>query len=152
VKGSTATIGVSDWRADQIVDKTSLGTQIGTASFNGRLGTYIAPIYGQLMYQVAYGVSFDGGQTFHAEKALAANTASRLLMFGPNRTDYEATEVIPKTAPNMQMYLHIKAFLVVSYANYTNPTKWYPDGAQIQIKEAWGNPSGPNTNYVFQLQ
>lgn len=154
VKGSTATIGYTDWRADQIVDKSSLNLQIGTATMSSRFGQVQAPIYGKLMYVVSYGISFDNGQTFQPEKAFTANTASRLLgLNGAGRTDYETTEKIPGAAPNAQMYAHVKAYLVADYTPYANVTqKWYTDNQQVFLKEAYDNPNGAFSNYVFQLQ
>lgn len=150
VKGSTVSLGYSDWRADQIVDKTSLNLQIGKATFSGRFGPYTAPIFGTLSYQVSYGAAFDDGN-FQAEKPLAANTASRTL--GPNRTAYEGTEKIPAGAAKMLMYGHVKAYLKADYSKYQNVTeKWYADNAEVLLKDAYDNPSGSFSNYVFTTQ
>jgi hypothetical protein len=143
---STVTLGVSDWRADEIVDKLSLNTQIGTATFTGRFGAYEAPIYGSLSYEVYIGTSVDGGATFAAEQRLAADTASRML--GPGRTAYVGSLALPATCTQLLAYLHVKAFLTADYSKYPSvKTKWYADGQVIQIKEAWDNPSGPSSNY-----
>lgn len=151
VKGSAVTLGYSDWRADQIVDKMMLDTQIGVATTSGRGGSYQAPIYGQLTYQVMYGYSTDGGKTFGPEKSMSPNTASRFL--GANRTAYESVENIPSTSTNVQFYFHIKAILTADYSGYWNITsKWYADNQQILLKERWDNPNGSGTNYTFQLQ
>jgi hypothetical protein len=154
VKGSTVTIGYTDWRADQIVDKTNLNTQIGTATVSSRFGQMEAPIYGKLTYVVSYGVSFDGGQTFQPEKTLAADTSSRLFsLLGANRTDYESTETIPTGAPNLQLYAHVKAYLLADYTPYPNVTqKMYADNEQVLLKDAYDNPNGAFSNYTFQLQ
>lgn len=150
VKGSKLTIGFSDWRADQVVDKTSLNTQIGTASFGGRFGPYDAPIYGALSYEVSVGYSLDGGKTW-TTLVLPASTASRLL--GAGRTDYEAMLALPKTATQVLLYGHVKATLTADYSKYpTVKTKYYSDGQQVQLKEAWDNPTGANSNYVIPLQ
>lgn len=151
VKGSTVTLGFTDWRADQIIDKLNLNTQIGNATFSGRFGQYQAPIYGTLVYEVSYGISFDGGQTFAAEKPLAPSTASRLV--GAGRTAYEGKESIPGTATQLQMYAHVKAHLVADYSKYQNVTeKWYSDNQKVLLKEAYDNPNGAFTNYAFELQ
>ncbi|APR80498.1 Hypothetical protein A7982_05845 [Minicystis rosea] len=151
VHGSTVTLGYADWRADQIVDKTSLDLQIGTATFNGRFGQYQAPIYGTLKYIVSYGISFDGGQTFQTEKALTGNTASRLVSAG--RTAYEGTESIPAAANEIQLYGHVKAYLVADYSKYQNVSaKWYGDNEEVLKKDAYDNPSGAFSNYVLPLQ
>jgi hypothetical protein len=151
VKGSKVLLGYTDWRADQVVDKPTLNTQIGVATMSGRGGPYQAPIYGQLVYQVLYGASLDGGQTFQAEVDLAGTTTSKIL--GPNRTDYEATQAIAPTAAQLQMYVHIKATLIADYAAYSNITaKWYADNQHVLLKEAWDNPNGPGTNYVIPTE
>lgn len=143
---STVTLGFSDWRADQVVDKTSLNQQIGTAQFAGRFGTYEAPIYGVLSYEVYAGTSVDGGATFAAEQRLAADTASRLL--GAGRTAYVGAVAIPATSTQLLSYFHVKAFLTADYSKFTNvKTKWYSDGQVVLLKEAWDNPSGPSSNY-----
>jgi hypothetical protein len=150
VKGSNLTIGFSDWRADQVVDKTTLNTQIGVASFGGRFGTYDAPIYGTLTYDVSVGYSLDGGKTW-TELVLPANTASRIL--GSGRTDYEANLALPKTASQLLLYGHVKATLTADYSKYSNvKQKYYSDGQQVMIKEAWDNPTGANSNYTIPLQ
>lgn len=151
VKGSTMTLGFTDWRADQIIDKLSLNTQIGTALYSSRFGLTEAPIYGTLQYEVSYSISFDGGQTFGAETLLTANTASRLV--GAGRTDYEGTAPIPAAATALAMYAHVKAFLIADYSKYSNvQQKWYADNQQVFLKEAYDNPNGAFTNYTFQLQ
>jgi hypothetical protein len=151
VKGSTVSLGYTDWRADQVVDKSSLNLQIGTAVFNGRFGQTTAPIYGAISYEVSYAVSFDGGQTFAAEKALTANTASRLV--GAGRTAFEATQVVSKTATQMLLYAHVKAYMIADYSKYTNVSQqWYANNQQILLKDGYDNPSGAYSNYVFQLQ
>lgn len=151
IKGSTVTLDYTDWRADQVVDKLNLDTQIGKATFNGRFGQYQAPIYGQLVYEVAYAVSFDGGQSFAPEKPLAPNTASRVV--GAGRVAYEGKEAIPATAADVQLYAHVKAYLVADYSKYQNVSeKWFSDNQKILLEEAYDNPSGAYSNYVFQTQ
>ena len=151
VKGAKVLFGYTDWRADQMVDKAKLNTQIGVATMSGRGGNYSAPIYGQLVYQLLYGASFDGGVTFQAEVELAGNTTSKIL--GGNRTDYEAPLVIPPGASQLQLYVHIKATLIADYSSYVNITeKWYSDNQHILIKEVWDNPNGPSTNYVIPTE
>ncbi|MFT3768786.1 MAG: hypothetical protein QM820_25345 [Minicystis sp.] len=72
---------------------------------------------------------------------------------GAGRTDYEGTQAIPKTAASMQLYGHVKAYLVADYSKYQNVTeKWYGDNEHVLIKEAYDNPSGAFSNYTFQLQ
>jgi hypothetical protein len=151
IKGSNVTLGYSDWRADQIVDKTSLNLQIGTAMYSGRFGTYEAPIYGTLVYDVAVGVSLDDGATFQPEQHLNPNTASRVL--GAGRTNYEGKVKLPSTAQELLVYGHVKATLVADYSKFTNVAqKWYADGQQVLLKDAYDNPGGAFTNYVFSLQ
>ncbi|MGC4121205.1 MAG: hypothetical protein QM765_42835 [Myxococcales bacterium] len=146
---SLLTLGLSDWRADQVVDKTSLNLQIGTAQFSGRMGYYEAPIYGQLIYQVWLGYSEDNGQSFQ-ELAATPNTASRLL--GAGRTDYELQLTLGANTTKLLVYAHVKAVLIADYSQYANiKTKWYSDGQQVLLKEAWDNPNGANTNYEFPV-
>ncbi|APR79036.1 Hypothetical protein A7982_04383 [Minicystis rosea] len=141
----------TDWRADQIVDKTSLNLQIGTPMYSGRFGTYEAPIYGTLVYDVAVGVSLDGGATFQTEQPLVANTASRVL--GAGRTDYEGKVTVPSTAQKLLVYGHVKATLVADYTKFSNVAqKWYSDGQHVVLKDAYDNPSGSFSNSDFPLQ
>ncbi len=150
LSGSQLTIGYSDWRADQVVDKTSLNTQIGTATFNGRFGPYVAPIYGKLGYQIAYAASLDGGATFAPEAPLAADTASPLL--GAGRTAYRAALAIPATTTQLLLYFHVRVTLVADYSGVVNVnTKWYADGQVLMLKDVYDNPSGAYTNYQFPV-
>lgn len=150
VKGSKVTLDFTDWRADQIVDKTSLNLQIGTATFNGRFGPAVSPIYGTLTYEVSYGSSFDG-VTFNAEKALSPSTTSRVV--GAGRTAYEALVVVPTNATKLLMYVHVKAVLVADYTKYQSVNqKWYGDNEKVVLKDAYDNPSGAFTNYDIPVQ
>jgi hypothetical protein len=151
-QSSLLNFGFTDWRADQIVQKTTLNTQIGTAMMSGRGGNYETPIYGQLVYQLWIGYSEDGGTTFAPEMALTANTASRFVNRSAGRTVYEGQIDLPSNLTNIQLYMHVKATLIADYSGYSNITqKFFSDGQQILLKEAWDNPSGPGTNYQFPV-
>ena len=154
VAGAPLHFGVSDWRAEQIVDKLTINTQIGVAEAAGRFGWYSYPIHGTLQYEVAYGVNFNDGLGFRPEALLAASPASPLLPIGAmGRTMYEATLQVPSKSLRMSMYLHVKAFLVADYTTYSNVTaQWYQQGAVMLVRDSYDNPGGSFTNYEFNLQ
>ena len=149
--GSSVLLGYADWRADQVVDKLQLNTQIGTAISNGRFGQVTIPIYGKLSFEVRYAVSFDKGATFSGETPLPASTNS--LLTGVGRTDYETTLAVPAAAPALWVYFHVKATLVADYSGYGNVTqKWYADGQSVVLKDVYDNPNGAYTNYEYLVR
>jgi hypothetical protein len=149
--GSSVLLGYSDWRADQLVDRLTLGTQIGTALVNGRFGQVTIPIYGKLQYEVRYAVSYDKGQTFSAEQVLPANGTS--LLTGLGRTDYETTLAVPANTSSLWAYFHVKATLVADYGGYQNVTqKWYADGQNVVLKDVYDNPNGAYSNYELLVR
>jgi hypothetical protein len=151
VAGARVTLGYTDWRADQMVDRTNLDTQIGVATGFGRFGQYQQSIHGKLVFEVAVGIHFNDAAGWRPELLLAANTSSRML--GAGRTDYEAEQIVPAGVDSMSIYGHVKAILVADYTPYENITqKWYQDGERVLLKDVYDNPNGAFTNYDFRLQ
>lgn len=150
IAGAKLNLAFSDWRADVLVDKSSLDLQIGKAQSATRFGIVIVPIYGKLVHEVSYGVYFDDGGGWRPEVALTPNAASRSL--GANRTAYEGTVLVPAKARRMAMYAHVKSYLVADYTGIQSITeKWYADGQKVDKAEAYDNPSGAFTNYTFSV-
>lgn len=53
----------------------------------------------------------------------------------------------------MQIYYHVKTYLVANYNVYGEITsKKYADGEKILIAERWDNPSGPSSNYEVGVE
>lgn len=146
VRGTDLALAYTDWRAGTLIDSYAVDRQIGTQTSFSRFGAIQLPIYGELEYEVSYGVAIDG--VWQDEKPLAANGKSRLLPpFG--RVAYEGTVNIPKTAQGLQFYFHVKAFLKVDYSKYSNITwKKYGDGERILVREKWDNENNaPGDNW-----
>src|SRR5207249_3110872 len=111
---ATSQLGITytDWRADTVVDKSSIDTQIGTTISFGRFGTIEMPIYGDIKYEVSFGQAFD--DYWQAEAPLAATTTSRVLRL-QGRTAFETSFFVPQYPHKIDMYFHVKAYLVVDY-------------------------------------
>jgi len=140
----------SDWRADVVVDKSQIDTQIGTAETASRFGWVTVPIFGRLEHEVSYGVFFDDGEGWRTEAPLLPNTSSKFVANG--RTTFETTLVMPAKSRRMLMYVHVKTFLVADYTGIQNITaKWYADGAHVLKVDAYDNPAGSFTNYAFSI-
>lgn len=151
VAGSSALIAVSDWRADAIANKGSLDAQIGTAQSATRFGVMTVPIYGKLVHEVSYAVSFNDGLGWRPEAPLTPTALSRLL--GPGRTSFEANLALPAKASRMSLYTHVKTFLVADYTSFPNVVdKWYSDNEKVLKADQYDNPFGPFTNYDYNLQ
>lgn len=150
VGGSEVVITYSDWRADEIVNKTGLNLEIGTAQSYGRFGPITVPIFGQLVYEISAGESFDGAH--FGEVALPATTSSRVLD-APGRTAYESTLYVQQGASQMDLYFHVKAYLVANYAPYGSSVtnRLYLDGQRVLLAEKYDNPNGSFTNYVLPV-
>ena len=51
VQNGTVDFALTDWRADEIVQRSLLNTEIGTEQSNGRFGPVTLPLYGQVQYR-----------------------------------------------------------------------------------------------------
>lgn len=140
VAGASLAVGYSDWRAATLVDASSIDRQIGTATSYGRFGAFDMPIYGDLVYEVAMAYAVDG--QWQSESLLAVNAKSRLMPpYG--RTAYEGAMALPSGAQKIEVYFHVKAFVVADYAKYPNVTsKKYADGDRVLVREKWDNENG----------
>lgn len=139
VRGTELSIGYTDWRAHTLVDASTIDRRIGSQMSYGRFGPIEMPIWGDVEYEVSYGVAIDDVR--QAEQALTPNASSRLLPLG--RTAFETSLAIPAGAKSLKMYFHVKAFLVVDYSKYPNATwKRYADGERILVRERWDNENG----------
>ena len=150
IAGAELLLSVADWRADVVVDKSLIDTQIGKAQSASRFGMVTIPIYGKLVHEVAYGVYFDDGLEWRPEVLLTQNTSSRFV--GAGRSTYEGTIQVPAKARRMMMYTHVKSYLVADYTGFTNVTeKWYADNAKVLKADKYDNPNGAFTNYAFSI-
>ncbi len=150
IAGAELLLAVSDWRADVVVDKSTIDTQIGTAQSGTRFGWVTVPIYGKLVHEVAYAIHFDDGLGWRPEVMLAPNTTSRFV--APGRTTFEAAIVVPAKSRRMMMYTHIKTYLIADYSGFSNiNAKWYADGAKVLKADKYDNPNGAFTNYTFSV-
>ena len=151
VRGADLAVAYTDWRAATLIDSSSVDRQIGTQTSFSRFGAIQVPIYGELEYEISYGVAIDG--VWQDEKALTANGKSR-LMPPVGRVAYEGNVSIPKTAQGLQFYFHVKAFLKVDYARYSNITwKKYADGERLLVREKWDNENGaPGDNWDLETE
>lgn len=151
VAGSKSLLSYSDWRADTLVDKSTIDRQIGIAQTASRFGWTQIPIYGPIVHEVSYGVYFNDSIGFRPEAPLPSTAASKLLP--PGRTAFETWLQIPSKATKMSLYFHVKSYLIADYSGYTNVVqKWYADNQQILVRDKYDNPFGPFTNYDFALQ
>jgi hypothetical protein len=150
IAGTKLNFAYTDWRADVIVDKTSIDLQIGKAQSASRFGWVTVPIYGKLVHEVAYGVFFDDGLGWRPEAPLTANATSRYV--GAGRTSFEVTLDMPAKARRMAMYVHVKSYVIADYSGVQNITeKWYMDGEKVLKADKYDNPNGPFTNYTFSI-
>jgi hypothetical protein len=152
VAGANLDIVYTDWRAATLNDVVSIDKTIGNATSYGRFGSFQMPINGDLEYEITYGAAIDGVWT-GGEQTLIANAKSRLLPpYG--RVGYEGTLAVPAGAGHVELYFHVKTFLVVSYGKFSN-VGWrkYADGARILVREKWDNDHGVYAaNYDFPTE
>ncbi len=150
VAGSSLLFAYSDWRADTLVDASSIDRQIGTQLSSGRFGQVTVPVYGTIEHDVGFAVYFDDGQDWRPEMLLAPNKNSRVL--GPGRTAYETNLAVPEKASRMALYVHVRTHLVANYPAGPGVTKWYADGERILKVEKYDNPGGqPFVNYQYSV-
>jgi hypothetical protein len=146
VRGADLSVAYTDWRANTLVDSGTIDRQIGTQTSFSRFGAIQIPIYGELEYEISYGVAFDG--RWQEERPLQANAKSR-LMPPHGRTAWETTISVPTDAQGLQLYFHVKAFLKVDYSRFSNITwRKYGDGERILVREKWDNENAaPGDNW-----
>jgi hypothetical protein len=148
VAGATLAIGYTDWRAATLVDSSSIDRTIGNATSFGRFGAFQMPINGELVHEITYAASVDGA--WGGEQPLTANAKSRLMPpYG--RVAYEGALALPAGAQKIEVYFHVRTFLVVDYGKFSN-VGWrkYQQGERILVREKWDNEHGAvGDNYDF---
>jgi len=152
VAGANVLFGYTEYRADTVVDASKIDRRIGKAQGFTRFGTAIQDIYGELVHEVTMGVYFDDQQGWRAETPMTATTGS---VFAPQpwRKVYQANVAVPANARKMQVYYHVKTWLVVDYSRYGSVTEqWYQQGQRILVAERWDNPQGPGTNFDLGVE
>jgi hypothetical protein len=143
---------ITDWRADEIVQRTLLDTQIGTEQSEGRFGPLTVALQGQVVYEIAVGYSFDGVNFYEAP--LTANASPRVLEAAPGRTAYETLINPSPASETLNLYVHVKAYLVADYSSFTgqNINAFYAQGARVLLAEKWDNPGGQSfANYTYPV-
>ena len=97
---------------------------------------------------LSYSVAIDG--VWQNEQPLTANAKSRLLPpYG--RVAYEGVLAVPNGAQKLEVYFHVKTFLVVDYDKFSNVgERRYAQGARLLVREKWDNEHGAYAdNYDF---
>jgi hypothetical protein len=151
VAGANLAIAYTDWRAATLVDSSSIDRTIGDATSYGRFGSFKMPISGELAHEVTYSVAIDG--VWQAEQALTANAKSR-LMPAYGRVAYEGLFAMPSGAQKLEVFFHVKTFLVVDYDKFSN-VGWrkYEQGQRLLVREKWDNENGAYAdNYDFTTE
>lgn len=151
VAGANLALAYTDWRAATVVDSSSIDRTIGNATSFGRFGSFEMPISGELQYEISYGAAVDGA--WQPEQPLTASSKSRLLQ-AVGRTAYEGQLALPASAKKLEIYFHVKTFLVVDYTKFSH-VGWrkYEQGARILVREKWDNENGAYAdNYDFTTE
>jgi hypothetical protein len=146
VRGAELAIAYTDWRAQKLVDASSIDRQIGTQTSFSRFGAIEVPVFGDVEYEISYGVGLD--DAWQQEQALTANASSRLLPTR-SRTAWEGTLSVPTGTQGLHLYFHVKAFLKADYSKVSN-VKWkkFADGERILVRERWDNENAaPGDNW-----
>jgi hypothetical protein len=151
LRGADVVITYTDWRANTVVDSYSLDRNIGNAQGYSRFGSFEMPINGDLAYEVSFGWFADDGGGWRGESLLPSTTVSRLL--GAGRTAFETTIFAAESATKLDLYFHVKVFLVVDYTRFGNVTwRRYNQGDRILLRDRWDNYLGqPYSNYELPL-
>ena len=148
--GAALAIGYTDWRAATLVDSASIDRTIGNATGYGRFGSFQMPINGELVHEITYASAIDG--VWSEEQPLTANAKSRLMP--PNgRVAHEGSLSIPRAAKKLEIYFHVRTFLIVDYTKWsTVGWKKYQQGERILVREKWDNENGAaGDNFDFTV-
>ena len=140
VRGATMNIGYTDWRAATVVDSSTLDRNIGTGTSYGRFGSFEMPLNGNVEYEISFGATIDG--VSQAEQKLTGNSSSHLMTLA-GRIAYEGALTVPAGAQHVDVYFHLKAFLVVDYNSFSGVKyRRYSQGDRILLREKWDNFQG----------
>ena len=142
--GDQIRVAYSEWRSDNIARRYDLegaGKRYIGRGKNSGGRDIVTDVLGPLVNDVTMGVSFDGTH-FNAEEALAASPMPRLLGY-PQET-LEKTISLPATATKLQVYFHVKTYVVATYnhGQYHDVTLRLPEGSRELVGERWDNRGG----------
>jgi hypothetical protein len=143
VPGGDVILTYTDWRADEMVDKTNLDRTIGSAQSYSRFGPVTIPIYGEVQYEVSAGYSYVPEWGFAIYPMTATKTSRVINQAG--RTGYETTLYVPQNGEAiLQLFFHVKAYLVADYTSWGSSvlTKRYNQGDRILLKDVYDNKDG----------
>ncbi|HEY8077345.1 MAG TPA: hypothetical protein VIF62_24635, partial [Labilithrix sp.] len=133
VSGANLAVAYTDWRAATLIDESKIDRTIGTATEHGRFGAFDMPILGDVVYDISFGSGID--DAWSPEQALLADASSRLMPpYG--RTAYEGSLAIPAGAKHVDLYFHVRAYVVADYSKWSD-VKWkkYGDGERVLVAE-----------------
>lgn len=144
VPGSQATLSVTDWRLDTVVEKYSLDLRCGQKTSASRFGPILVDAIGELQYEVSAAVSTDGGSTYEPVGLAKVVKPPVFARTDGSRYTLEHEVAIPQNAgPSMKVAFHVRAFLQVpSYAPGEIQNARYAPGARILLKDVWDNNDG----------
>jgi hypothetical protein len=144
VPGSHATVAVTDWRLDTVVEKYALDLRCGQKTSGSRFGPVVVDAMGELEYEVSAAISTDGGATYEPvglAKVVKPPVFARADGF---RYTLEHEVQIPQNAgPSMKVAFHVRAFLQVpAFAPGELSNARYAPNARILLKDVWDNNGG----------
>jgi hypothetical protein len=148
--GARVTLSYTEWRADQVVDKTNINTQVGVEAFNAPAGASVRPFAGKLVHDVYYRAQFNDAQGWRPETQLTPNPSSALSFGG---TNFEATLTIPAGVTVLELYFHVQTYLVAEYSKDAKITaRWRKENERVLMRDKYDNPFGPETNFSFPIR
>jgi hypothetical protein len=150
VPGATSTVSYTDWRADTLIDKSTLDLYIGKRYSGNRFGPVLVDAQGYLSYDVSAVYSTDGGRTWQSLKMDMHGSPAAIPHTWQSRVAYEGLLALAQGAQDIQIAYHVKARLVVTYQPGEIVDPKYPNGAVIDLREAWDNNGG--ANYVISVE
>jgi hypothetical protein len=158
VAGARASLAYTDYRVATVLDASTLDLTVATVrdvvSRGGGLGPEHA-VFGTVEYEVSVGTydEVTGWTERVLEPALQNTVAASLLepQGDAVRIAYSSFYDLPRAARSLQLYFHLKAFLVAPsfYSNAVHVN--YPAGSRTLVRERYDNQRGPGTNYDFSL-
>ncbi len=154
VAGGQVMLSMEDWRADALVDASSIDRKIGTQKVYGRGGESIIPIYGEIVHEVTAGVYFDDASGWRAEESMVERYDSAVIANKASwqkRHTYERLLSIPQAASKMSVYFHVKTYLVVDYSRYPNALERTRENGKYLVRERWDNNGGAGRDYKYDL-
>ena len=141
VAGGSALVSMVDWRADAVVNRSSLDTYYGKTRQGSRFGTVIVDARAPIEYEIGVAYTVDGRVWKGAGLLATPNARVLQTQNDTRRTSYEALIGLPQQG-ELRLAFNVRAILVVpNYGSEVFDARYRP-GQRVELANRWENAGG----------